>query len=100
MSRSMEERLSDLQKRKQQLIEQEKLIKAKMSQQERKQRTRRLIQEGAVFEKYLGIENAAEAEAVCKYLVEHQGIMTQIAIIKKKGVQDDKNISESDKKAL
>lgn len=83
MKKSMEERLSDLQKRKQQLIEQEKLIKARMGQQQRKERTRRLIQEGAIFEKHLDIRSEEEAKAVCDYIQQHTGIMTSITTLLK-----------------
>ena len=93
MKKSMEERLSDLQKRKQQLIEQEKLLKARMNQEDRKQRTRRLIQEGAIFEKYLGIKDSADAEAVCKYIIEHQGIKIALDMI----IQGEKSTQDHTK---
>ena len=90
MKRSMEERLADLQKRKQQLVEQEKLLKTRMSQEDRKKRTRRLIEEGAIFEQYLGIKDKADAEEVCKYIISHQGIKIAIDMIIKgeKSTQD------------
>lgn len=82
MGKSMEERLEDIQKRKQQLIEQERLIKARMSQKERKERTRRLIQEGAIFEKYLGSASLEDATAICEYLVQQPNIMQKINELK------------------
>lgn len=79
--KSIEERLADIQKRKQQLAEQEKLIKARISQKERKERTRRLIQEGAILEKYLGVQSVEDTENVCKYLVSRPDIMAEISSI-------------------
>ena len=49
--RSPEERLADLNKKMEQLKAQKQRVQAQLSQKERKERTRRLIQIGAVFEK-------------------------------------------------
>lgn len=81
MKKSMEERLADIQKRKQQLAEQEKLIKARLSQNERKKRTRRLIEEGAILEKYLGVQTPEDAENVCNYIANRPEIMAEISEI-------------------
>ncbi|WP_256218399.1 hypothetical protein [Bacillus sp. MUM 116] len=62
--KTMEERLEELQKRKEQIAKQEKSLQAKIRSQERKERTRRLIEVGAIFEKYFEIEGAEEAEQV------------------------------------
>lgn len=78
MKKSMEERLADIQKRKQQLAEQEKLLKARMSQEDRKKRTRRLIQEGAIFEKYLDINSVEEATEICEFLLKQPEIMEKL----------------------
>ena len=55
-SRSIDERIDDLQKKQAQLKAQEKALKAKKSQAERKARTKRLIEVGAVIEKALDME--------------------------------------------
>jgi len=49
--RSPEERLADLNKKMEQLKAQKQRVQAQLNQKERKERTRRLIQIGAIFEK-------------------------------------------------
>lgn len=55
-TKSIEERIDDLQKKQAQLKAQEKALKAKKSQAERKARTKRLIEVGAIIEKALEME--------------------------------------------
>lgn len=52
-----EQKLAELEKKLAQLKAQKKAIQAKQSKIERAQRTRRLIQNGALAEKYLNAEN-------------------------------------------
>lgn len=52
--RSIEERIAKLQKRQEQLKEKEKALKAKQAQNERKSRTKRLIEIGGAVESVLG----------------------------------------------
>ncbi len=52
--KSYEERISELQTKQKQLAEQEKMLKRRQSQEERKQRTRRLIEMGGIVESVLG----------------------------------------------
>ncbi|WP_088835406.1 hypothetical protein [Paenibacillus tyrfis] len=49
--RSPEERLAELNKKMEQLKAQKQRVRAQLNQKERKDRTRRLIQVGAIFEK-------------------------------------------------
>lgn len=49
--RSPEERLAELNKKMEQLKAQKQRVQAQLNQKERKERTRRLIQVGAIFEK-------------------------------------------------
>lgn len=49
--RSPEERLAELNKKMDQLKAQKQRVQAQLNQKERKERTRRLIQVGAIFEK-------------------------------------------------
>ncbi|NOJ74077.1 DUF3847 domain-containing protein [Paenibacillus alvei] len=49
--RSTEERLEELDKKMEQLKAKKQQLRAQVSQKERKERTRRLIQIGAIFEK-------------------------------------------------
>lgn len=52
--RTIEERIAELQKKQEQLKAKEKALKAKQSQQERKARTKRLIEIGGAVESVLG----------------------------------------------
>ena len=54
VTRSYEERLSELQKKQEQLKAQEKALKKRQSEDERKRRTRRLIELGGIVESVLG----------------------------------------------
>ncbi|SDW15429.1 Conjugal transfer protein TraD [Lachnospiraceae bacterium KHCPX20] len=53
-ARSYEERLSELQKKQEQLKAQERALKKRQSEDERKRRTRRLIELGGIVESVLG----------------------------------------------
>lgn len=64
-----EQKLAELEKKLEQLKAQKKAIQAKQNKIERAQRTRRLIQNGALAEKYLNCENIAP-EDFEKLLVE------------------------------
>ena len=55
-TKSIEERIDELQKKQAQLKAQEKALKAKKSQAERKARTKRLIEVGAILEKAMDME--------------------------------------------
>lgn len=52
-TRNYDERIADLQKRQEQLKAQEKALKKKQSDEERKKRTRRLIELGGIVESVL-----------------------------------------------
>lgn len=52
--RSIDEKIADLQKRQEQLKAKEKALRAKKSQEERKARTKRLIEVGGAVESVLG----------------------------------------------
>ena len=54
--KSIEERIAALEERESQLKAQKKKLKAQQSQRERKARTKRLIETGAVVEKALGVD--------------------------------------------
>lgn len=53
-TKTVEEQIADLQKRQAQLKAREQKLKAKMKEQERKKRTKRLIEIGAAVESVLG----------------------------------------------
>lgn len=60
--KNIEERLANLEKRKKQIEIQQKQLQAKVSEQARKDRTRRLIQIGAKME-ILGMKTLAQGDA-------------------------------------
>lgn len=61
-----EERLQELEEKIKQIEEKKRMVKARLTQKERKARTKRLIEVGAIFEKYFEIEGPEEAEQVAK----------------------------------
>lgn len=65
-----EERLIELDQKIEQLKARKQKLRAQLSQKERKERTRRLIQIGAIFEKYFSLQSVEEAETVAKRLHE------------------------------
>lgn len=67
-ARSKEEKIAALEKRMEQLKARKQKLQVELSQKERKERTRRLIQIGAIFEKHFEIQSIEEAEALVKHL--------------------------------
>jgi len=80
MRKSMEETLEEIKKKKQQLIEKEKLISAKIANTDRKERTRRLIQVGAIMENALPITNTFNAEALANYYASHPDAHAEVSL--------------------
>lgn len=67
--RTEEERLAELDQRMEQLKAKKQRLQSQVSQKERKARTRRLIQIGAIFEQYFGVQiNEQMATDVIKTL--------------------------------
>ena len=58
------ERLLELEKKLEQLKARKQQVESRMKEKERKERTRRLIQVGAIFEKYFDIEDVDQAEKI------------------------------------
>ena len=58
------ERLRELEEKMEQLKARKQQMESRMKEKERKERTRRLIQIGAIFEKYFEIEDVDQAEKV------------------------------------
>jgi len=86
MRKTMEETLEELQKRKQQLdekkkqlTEKEKLLRAKIDTTGRKERTRRLIQVGAIVENALPITSTFNAEALASYYASHPDAHAEVS---------------------
>lgn len=60
--KSAEEKLKELEKKEQQIKNQKKLLQNKLRKEERAKRTRRLIQNGALAEKYFDCANIEPEE--------------------------------------
>ena len=58
------ERLLELEIKMEQLKARKQQVESRMKEKERKERTRRLIQVGAIFEKYFNIEDVDQAEKI------------------------------------
>ena len=58
------ERLRELEEKMEQLKARKQQVESRMKEKERKERTRRLIQVGAIFEKYFDIEDVDQAEKI------------------------------------
>ncbi len=63
--KSLEQRMADTETRIQQLEAQKRLLAQQLKQQERKERTRRLIQIGAIMDR-LGVDTLEKAQALQK----------------------------------
>ena len=59
-----EERVRELEERMEQLKARKQQIESRLKEKERKERTRRLIQVGAIFEKYFDITDVDQAEKI------------------------------------
>lgn len=59
-----EEKLQDLEKQMEQIKARKQQVETRLKEKERKQRTKRLIEVGAIFEKYFEIEGKEEAEKI------------------------------------
>ncbi len=82
------ERLEDYEKKIEQLKNKKQRLANQLKEKERKERTRRLIQVGAIFEKYFNIEGEEEAEkiaiAIFKMVRERKEELLKINIEKSK----------------
>lgn len=78
MRKSMEETLEEIKKKKQQLAEREKLIRNKIDNQDRKKRTRRLIEEAAILEKHMPLNSKFDAEAIGEFFDKHPDILAEL----------------------
>ena len=81
--KSKQERLAELQEKQRQLKEQEKKLKAQLSQEERKKRTRNLIQLGGAVCKVLN-EDTVEGDTITD-----SDISNLIAFLKNQNTRDD-----------
>lgn len=77
-----EEKLLELEKKQEQLKAQKKAIQAKISKAERAQRTRRLIENGALAEKYFNCEKIepADFEKLLHQLVQIEQVKSIVSV--------------------
>lgn len=66
-----EERIQEIETKINQLETRKIRLGNRLNEQKRKERTRRLIQVGAIFEKYFEIEGEVEAELIASKLANH-----------------------------
>lgn len=66
-----EERLKELEKKIEQIKVQKQQVESRLKEKQRKERTRRLIQVGAIFEKYFDISDVDQAEKIAFSLKKH-----------------------------
>jgi hypothetical protein len=66
-----EERLKELEKKIEQIKVQKQQVESRLKEKQRKERTRRLIQVGAIFEKYFDISDVDQAEKIAFALKKH-----------------------------
>ncbi len=64
--RTDEEILQELEEKIEKMKAKKQQVEARKKEKERKERTRRLIQVGAIFEKYFEIQSEEEAEKDCE----------------------------------
>lgn len=64
-------KIEEINKKINQLETRKTRIENRMKEQERKERTRRLIQVGAIFEKYFEIQGQEQAELIASSLAEY-----------------------------
>jgi len=70
--RTIEQQLDELEKKRKEIIEKERRLKAKISAEERKKRTKRLIEVGATVESVLGLPIEKEDLPKLKNFLEAQ----------------------------
>jgi hypothetical protein len=66
-----EEHLKELEKKIEQIKVKKQQVESRMKEKQRKERTRRLIQVGAIFEKYFEIADVDQAEKIAFVLKKH-----------------------------
>jgi len=77
-----EEKLLELEKKQEQIKAQKKAIQSKISKAERAQRTRRLIENGALAEKYFNCEKIepADFEKLLQQLVQIEQVKSIVSV--------------------
>lgn len=92
MAQSAKEKLDALEKREAKIKEQKRKLKLQISQKERKERTRRLIQIGAIVESITETE-ITDLEAFKKYVIKYKN---QISRTQKDATENEQNKSNED----
>lgn len=88
--RTDEERLKEIEKKMEQMKARKQQVETRLKEKERKQRTKRLIEVGAIFEKYFEIEGKEEAEKIA--LAYQSNILKKKNEILKKDIEEIKQL--------
>jgi mannitol-specific phosphotransferase system IIBC component len=88
--RTDEERLQEIEKKMEQMKAKKQQVETRLKEKERKQRTKRLIEVGAIFEKYFEIEGKEEAEKIA--LAYQSNILKKKNEILKKEIEEIKQL--------
>jgi hypothetical protein len=94
----IEKRLEDSKKKIDQLKAQKQAILNREKEQERKERTKRLIEIGAIFEKGLKSDTKYKAMAAIEYLMEHDLDFSKLVEYMEKKEAENKEQEEKTKK--
>lgn len=80
-----EEKLQELELKMEQIKARKQQVEARLKEKERKARTKRLIEVGAIFEKYFEIEGPEEAEKIASslqaYVSKHKEKMLNTSVV-------------------
>ncbi len=89
--KTIEEQIAELEQKQKELKNKMKKVKAKQTQEERKARTKRLIEVGAIIEKAIGIEFDTEKkkEVLMKHLTFATPGKTSVADYLKRKIMED-----------
>lgn len=86
--KSDEERLRELEEKMEQIKAKKMQVESRLKEKERKYRTRRLIQVGAIFENYFDIEGMEQAEKVAlgmrEWVLENRNQLMRIDVMESK----------------
>jgi hypothetical protein len=92
MKRTDEDRIMDLEQKIEQAKAKKQQIERRLKEKERKERTRRLIQVGAIFEKYFDIHSEEEAEQLA--WVYKESVQKNIEKVRNVDVEKSKESNE------
>lgn len=91
-----EEKLQELEQKMEKIKARKQQVEARLKEKERKARTKRLIEVGAIFEKYFEIEGQEEAEKIAQslqaYVSKHKEKMLKASVVE---IEQNKALKET-----